>query len=131
MTVSHALAIAAAGAVGTLARAAANEFSLRLFGPDFPWSTLAVNVAGSFCFGLVVGLGRDRSLVPAGHETVVLVGLLGGFTTFSSFAWQSVELVAAGRAAVAAGYVIVTNAAAIAAAWLGLVVAARWIGEPS
>jgi CrcB protein len=130
MTVSHAIAVAAAGAVGTLARVAANEIAIRLLGPGFPWGTLMVNVAGSFCFGVVVAIGRDRSVLPPGLETIVLVGLLGGFTTFSSFAWQSVEMVAGGRLAIAAVYVALTNAAALAAAWAGITAAGRWAAGP-
>lgn len=125
MTLSHALAVAAAGAVGTLARVAANDIAVRLLGPGFPWGTLLVNVAGSFCFGLVFGACRDRSPLPVGLETVILVGLLGGFTTFSSFAWQSLEMATGGRLAVAAGYMLLTNAASLGAAWVGLTAATR------
>jgi CrcB protein len=90
-----------------------------------------VNVAGSFCFGLIYGACRDRSPLPAGLETVVLVGLLGGFTTFSSFAWQSLEMGIGGRPVIAAGYVMLTNAAALAAAWAGLAAGTRWGAGPS
>lgn len=125
MTVSHAILLASAGAIGTLLRALTNEAFLRLAGPAFPWGTLFINVTGSFCFGLVVALVRHRSPLPAGIETVILVGLLGGFTTFSTFAGQSVELFTGGRPVIAIAYVLLTNLAALGAVWVGLAAAGR------
>ncbi|NBW97520.1 MAG: fluoride efflux transporter CrcB, partial [Planctomycetia bacterium] len=63
---------------------------------------------------------RARGGLPNGLEAILLVGLLGGFTTYSSFAFQSVELLEQGRPAAALGYVAATNLGAIAAAWAGL-----------
>jgi CrcB protein len=94
-----------------------------LCGVGFPWGTLAVNVAGSLAFGLIVGLARSRGTMTVGTETILLIGLLGGFTTFSSFAFQSVELLEGGRPLSAAAYVIGTNVAALAAVWAGLRIA--------
>lgn len=116
----HAVALGLAGAIGTLLRAGSNTLAIRLLGPGFPWGTLFVNVAGSLAFGVVVGLARARGSVPVGLETVVLVGLLGGFTTYSSFAFQTCEMLEGGRLGHAVGYTIATNAAAIAAIWLGI-----------
>jgi len=112
--------LAAAGAAGTLLRAGTNALALRLFGPAFPWGTLAVNVVGSFAFGAMYALVRSRGGISTAHETVILVGFLGGFTTYSSFAFQSVEMLQAGRLVPAAAYVVGTNAAALAATWVGL-----------
>jgi CrcB protein len=111
---------AAAGAAGTLLRAGANAAALRLFGPGFPWGTLAVNVAGSFAFGAIYALSRCRGGCSPAHETIFLVGLLGGFTTYSSFAFQSVEMLQEGRFLSAVAYIVGTNVAAIAATWAGL-----------
>ena len=104
---THVILLALAGAAGTLLRAGCTAVAIRLVGVGFPWGTLAVNVAGSFAFGVLAGLARSR-------------GLLGGFTTYSSFAFQTVELLAAGRPVAAAAYVLATNAAALAAVWAGL-----------
>ena len=117
---SHIVLLGIAGAVGTLLRAACGTVALRLFGAGFPWGTLLVNVVGSLAFGLIMACARSRGLVPAGLETILLVGLLGGFTTFSTFAFQSIEMLEAGRPLAAAGYVLATNVAALAAAWIGL-----------
>lgn len=113
------LLVALAGAVGTLLRMGLTTLAVRLCGGDFPWGTLTVNLLGSFAFGLVFGLVRSRGLAPA-QEVVLLVGLLGGFTTYSSFAFQSLELVSLGRMTAALAYVVVTNVLGIAAVWAGL-----------
>jgi CrcB protein len=124
MTITHAVWLAIAGAVGTLARALVAEFAVRLCGVGFPWATLLVNLSGSFLFGVVATLGRER-LLPVGFETVILVGLLGGFTTYSSFAHQGFELFAAGRHATAVAYIAATNALGLAAVWAGTEAAGR------
>jgi CrcB protein len=119
-TFSSVVVLGLAGAAGTLMRAGCNTAAERLFGPGYPWGTLFVNVVGSLVFGIVVAAARSRGLVPAGWEAPLLVGLLGGFTTFSTFAFQSLEMLEAGRIAAAAAYVVATNVAAIAAVWGGL-----------
>ncbi len=120
MSPAVALWLAAAGAAGTLLRAAANGVAFRLFGAGFPWGTFAVNVVGSFAFGAIYSLARARGGISTAQETVILVGLLGGFTTYSSFAFQSVEMLQAGRLVPAVAYVVGTNVAALAATWAGL-----------
>lgn len=117
---AHIALLGLAGAAGTLLRAGCSGLVTRLLGPGFPWGTLAVNVAGSFAFGAIMGWVRSRHAVPDSVETVLLVGLLGGFTTYSSYAFQSVELLEGGRTAQALGYMLATNLAALVAAWAGL-----------
>ena len=116
----HFALLALAGAAGTLLRAGCTTLADRLVGHAFPWGTLAVNVAGSFAFGALFALARARAWFTGPQEVVLLVGLLGGFTTYSSFAFQAVEMMTHGRAAAAFAYVAVTNVAALAAAWAGL-----------
>lgn len=119
-TFSSVVVLGLAGAAGTLMRAGCNAAAERLFGAGYPWGTLFVNVVGSLVFGIVVAAARSRGLVTAGWEMPLLVGLLGGFTTFSTFAFQSLEMLEAGRVTAAAAYVVATNVAAIAAVWGGL-----------
>ena len=121
--VTHIALLALAGAVGTLLRAGCTTLATKLLGVGFPWGTLAVNVAGSLAFGLLVGLARTRGTITVGLETILLIGLMGGFTTFSSYAFQSMEMLTGGRAVQAVAYVVVTNVAALVAVWLGLRIA--------
>jgi CrcB protein len=120
---AHFALLGLAGAAGTLLRAGCTTLATRLFGVGFPWGTLAVNMAGSLVFGLIVGMSRTRGTIGIATETILLIGLLGGFTTFSSYAFQSVELLQGGRPLTAAAYVIGTNVAALAAVWAGLRIA--------
>ena len=69
---------------------------------------------------LRAGYERQPGRRTGGHEAVMLVGLLGGFTTYSSFAFQSLELLASGRTLPALAYIVGTNVLAVAAAWAGL-----------
>jgi CrcB protein len=118
--VATALALALAGAAGTLLRAALSTLAVRLLGPGFPWGTLAINVLGSLAFGAIYAALRSRGGFAAEFETVLLVGLLGGFTTYSSFAFQATEMFMHGRPLVALAYVLGTNLLGIAAVWAGL-----------
>jgi CrcB protein len=119
MTAHYAL-LAIAGAIGTLLRAACNTLAIHWFGTGFPAGTLAVNVLGSFAFGAIMGLSRSRGMPPTGLDTAVMVGLLGGFTTYSSFAFQSFELLENGRPLAGLVFIVGTNVAALAAVWAGL-----------
>ena len=120
MTLPHIVWLAGAGALGTLLRVVCNAAAARLLGHALPWGTLIVNVAGSFVFGAVAGWFRARGTLPGGLETILLGGLLGGFTTYSSYAFQSLELFEHGRAGTALAYIVATNVLAIGAAWAGL-----------
>jgi len=117
---THVALLAVAGAVGTLLRAGCTTLATRLIGVGFPWGTLVVNVAGSLAFGLLVGFARTRGNLSVSLETILLIGLMGGFTTFSSYAFQSVDMLAGGRVVHAVAYIIATNVAALMAVWVGL-----------
>ena len=117
---THFVMLGLAGAAGTLIRAGCNGLAVRLFGSSFPWGTLVLNVAGSFAFGLIFGFARSRGTFPVSVETFLLVGLLGGFTTYASFAFQSVEMLESGRSLAAACYILATNVLGLAAVWAGL-----------
>jgi CrcB protein len=122
-SLTHLVLLALAGAVGTLLRAGCTALATKLIGVGFPWGTLAVNVAGSLAFGLLVGFTRTRGNISVSLETILLIGLMGGFTTFSSYAFQSVEMLTGGRAVQAVAYVVASNLAALLAVWIGLRIA--------
>jgi CrcB protein len=114
------LLIGLAGAAGAVLRAGLTALATRLCGAEFPWGTLAVNLLGCFSCGLLWSLVHRRGVVPADVEQVLLVGLLGGFTTYASFALQTTEMLSAGRLLTAAAYVGGTNLLGIAAVWAGM-----------
>lgn len=116
--------LALAGCVGTLLRATSVGLVVRLTGGETLWAapvaTLGVNLIGSFAFGSIAGLAQSRQLLTTAQQSILLVGLLGGFTTYSSFAFQSVEMLNQGRIVAAAVYVTATTTLALGAAWAGL-----------
>lgn len=117
------LLIALGGAVGAVLRYAMQEAVGHRAG--LPLGTLVVNVSGCFLIGLLATWIPEQAGVRGDLRVALLVGVLGGYTTFSSFAWESVRLAEGGRAALAVGYIVATNAACIACAALGALVAKR------
>lgn len=86
------LLIALAGAMGTLARYGLAGAVQRVIPPGFPGGTFAVNVLGSFLFGMVWVIGEERILISPEMRTVILTGFMGAFTTFSTFVFESEAL---------------------------------------
>ena len=118
--------IAVGGALGSVARFACSNLALAWFGPSFPWGTLAINVIGSFVIGAFAGVtGPDgRFLVSGDVRQFVLVGICGGYTTFSSFSLQTLTLAQDG-AYLRAGWNIVGSVVlCLIAVWLGWIAAA-------
>jgi len=81
--------LAVAGAIGTLSRYALAGFVQRLAGGVFPWGTLAVNGLGCFVFGVILAMAGERLALGPELRTIVLVGFLGAFTTFSALISES------------------------------------------
>lgn len=86
------LIMALAGAAGTLARYWLSGAVYDILGRNFPWGTAAVNILGSFLFGLVWVLAEERLLISGETRVVILVGFMGAFTTFSTFIFESSSL---------------------------------------
>lgn len=86
------LAIAFGGAGGALCRWWLSASVQRWIGRDFPWGTLAVNVMGSFAMGLLAVLLVERLALPPAWRAGLLIGFLGAFTTFSTFAFETTQL---------------------------------------
>ncbi|MBN2319732.1 MAG: CrcB family protein [Acidobacteria bacterium] len=84
--------LATAGALGTLARYGMAGFVQRINGTSFPWGTVAVNITGCFLAGLLWTLFESRCPVSGETRTIVLVGFMGAFTTFSAIALETGEL---------------------------------------
>jgi protein CrcB len=93
------------GALGSMARAWLAITVARITGPQFPWGTILINSTGSFVIGFFGALtaSGSRFAVPVDVRAFVMVGICGGFTTFSSFSLQTLELARGGRVAQALG----------------------------
>jgi CrcB protein len=113
------LFIGLAGGVGTLMRYWLSEWVAKRFGETFPVGTLVVNLAGCFLAGCLFYLMFDRYLVNPTLRTVLLIGLLGGFTTFSSFGLQTFTLLRAGELGLALLNIGVSNVAGLLLVWVG------------
>ena len=115
------LQVALGGALGASARYLTGVAAMRLIGPGFPWATLVVNIFGSFLMGvLIVVLAHkgETRLAP-----FLMIGVLGGFTTFSAFSLDALTLFERGQVWVAAAYVIVSVVFSLGAIVAGLVAA--------
>ena len=118
--------IALGGALGSMARYGCSSLAARAFGETFPWGTLIINVVGSCVIGFFATLtGPDgRLLVAPDARQFVMVGICGGYTTFSSFSLQTLNLVRSGDMVGAGGNIVASVVACLLAVWLGSVGAA-------
>lgn len=110
--------------IGGALRHGVNLVCLRLFGPVFPWGTIAVNIIGSTVMGALAVYFALRGGSGQGMRLFLTTGMLGGFTTFSTFSLDTLSLFQRGDTAAAIGYV----ALSLAASLVGLS-AAMWIGK--
>lgn len=91
----------------------------RLAGAELPLGTFAVNVVGSFVVGLLMTVSLDRGVINQDARVLLTVGVCGGFTTMSTFSYETLALVRDGSLAMAGWNVVGTAAACLAAVWLG------------
>ena len=108
--------------IGGALRHGVNVGATRLFGYGFPFGTFIVNVVGSFAMGLLAGYFIYRPGVPQHMRLFLTTGILGGFTTFSSFSLDAALLIERHAYALAAGYVVGSVAAGLSALFFGLAV---------
>ena len=117
----QALAIAAGGAVGALLRFWFSGWVYSVLGRGFPYGTLAVNVLGSLLMGLLFVLLIERLSMAAEWRAVLLVGLLGAFTTFSTFSMETLSLFEEGAHLKAMLNIVLSVILCLGAAWLGVI----------
>lgn len=117
------LIIALGGALGAVSRFLLGNAVSRAIGSALPYGTFMINVIGCFAMGLLTTIIVDRELLPAAWRLFLCVGLLGGFTTFSSFGYEALMLLTEGRLLAALAYVGGSVALGLVAAGAGVLCA--------
>lgn len=111
--------IALAGLIGTLLRYWLSGYVARQYGETFPWGTMAVNLIGCLAAGVVFYATEERFLINPTLRTVILIGLLGGFTTFSSYGLQTFTLLRDGEFVLASLNIVASNVLGLFMVWAG------------
>jgi CrcB protein len=114
------LLAAVGGAIGSVLRYLVGVFSTRWFGPSFPWGTLTVNVVGAFVIGLMVEMIARRFNASPELRVFIVTGIIGGFTTWSSFTLDTMVLFERGATTAAFAYVVGSLVVSFAAIFAGL-----------
>ncbi len=110
--------IAAGGAVGAILRFLLSSLPYRYLDGDFPYGTLFVNLLGAFLLG-VLWQSAENAILPDDLRPLLMTGLLGALTTFSTFALENMRLMSDGKVGVALAYLFLSNSLGILLAWLG------------
>ena len=118
--------VALGSALGGVARYGCSGFAARYFGQTFPWGTLIVNVAGSLIIGFLATLAAPdgRLLFTPDERALLMIGVCGGFTTFSSFSLETLNLVRDGEWLWASANIFLSLVLCLVAVWLGHIGAA-------
>ena len=117
------MAVGAGAILGANLRFIVSTWAADQFGTTFPYGTFLVNVSGCFVIGLFLALVTLRLEVDPLVRLFFATGFLGGYTTFSSYAWESLVLADAGAWARAGAYVLGSNAVGLLGVWLGATLA--------
>ena len=121
--------ICVGGAIGTGARYLIAMGAPRLFGSSFPYATLTVNVAGSFLLAATMHVGLTTNVMTPELRLVLATGVLGGFTTYSTFNYETMEYLRGGAFGLAGLNVAATVLLSLLAGALGLALARRLVGS--
>ena len=114
--IKNLLLVGLGGSIGSMVRYAA---SLLIKSKAFPYATLSVNIIGSFIIGLVFALSIKEAGLSNNWKLFMATGICGGFTTFSAFSLENMELLQSGKIGIALTYIIVSVVAAVIATFLG------------
>lgn len=120
--------IAAGAAIGANLRYFVGQWVATWLGVGFPYGTLLINVSGSFLIGVISTMLTERSLVESHWRLFLLVGLLGGYTTFSSYALETVSLIQSDRWLTALTYMLASMLLGLGACIVGIVAVRASIG---
>jgi len=115
--------VAIGGALGSVARFGLDGLISARVGATFPWGTLTINVTGSFLIGLFAAYADPdgRAMISPGVRQFLMIGICGGYTTFSSFSLQTLRLAQDREWLYAGGYILLSVVLCLAAVWLGYV----------
>jgi len=114
--------------VGGVLRFGVHALMHSWFGAAFPWGTLIANVSGCLAVGVLMAAWAGPSSIREEYRLAVMVGVLGGYTTFSAFGRETMDLVQQGHGVRAAAYVAGSVALCLAAVWLGVLIGRRFAG---
>ena len=115
------LMVAAGGAAGSVLRFAVGRLAIQLLGTGTVWGTLFVNVTGSFALGFFLAYALQRGELSADLRAMVAIGLLGGYTTFSTLSYDTIRLLESGDLSRAGINILASLALGLAAAYLGII----------
>ena len=114
------LLVGAGGFIGASFRYLLSGWVMRWFSnPTFPWGTLTVNILGCLIIGFLAGIGESRQVLSAETRAFLMIGVLGGLTTFSSFGYETFTLLRGGDFLRSFGNVALHLTVAMGAVWLG------------
>ncbi|GAB6069801.1 fluoride efflux transporter CrcB [Thiomicrorhabdus hydrogeniphila] len=119
-------AIAMGGALGAMSRFAVSHQVYQIFGREFAWGTLSVNVIGSFIMGLTAVLLVEKLAVSNEWRAFIMVGFLGAFTTFSTFSYETMQYIEIGDFSKAMLNIGVSVITCLVAVWLGMLAAKQF-----
>ncbi len=114
------LAVGAGGALGSMLRYAVTLVMVERLGPGFPWHTAAINVVGSFAIGAIAAYVQSSAGLPPLVSAFTMVGILGGFTTFSTFSFDTLTLISDGAGGLALAYCAGSVLLGVLAAFAGM-----------
>ncbi len=109
------------GSIGSVLRYGVTMLCMRMFGADFPVGTLVVNLGGCFLIGVAMALAERNTLITPALRVFFVTGFLGGLTTFSSYAWESVNALRSADFGTTVFNILINNIAG-----LGLVAVGFW-----
>lgn len=116
------LMVCLAGAVGTGARYLLGGWAQRTLGATFPWGTLIINALGSFFIVIIMYLGLQRGVISPTARIVLTTGVMGGFTTYSTFNYETIRLLQDGSLGLGALNALTTVVVCLLAGGLGVLV---------
>ena len=113
------LAVGAGAFIGANLRYLLANWSAARWGDSFPYGTMIINVSGAFAIGLLLSTLTTRAGLPAATRLFLITGLLGGYTTFSTYTWEALALATDGALLRCLAYVVASNVLGLIGVWLG------------